>query len=256
VIIPTYRRERLVLESIASALAQTGVLLEVIVLDDTDEGTAREGVAQLGDARVRYVKRAVPSRGKPALVRNDGLEVAGGRYLHFLDDDDRLASGALAALAGALDRRPNKGVALGVVEPFGDDPAVLARQRAYFEAARASAKRTRGRLMMSARLLFKTTLLVNSVCMVRREIARKVGGYDPDIQVCEDVEFYLRAIRAGGFVFVDRTVLHYRTGAPSIMHDLKDAEKIRESYARFYAKYKEAHGRAELYALKLLAKAL
>jgi hypothetical protein len=40
------------------------------------------------------------------------------------------------------------------------------------------------------------------------------------------------------------------------MHDLKDDEKIRASYARFYAKYKNAHGRLELYGLKLLAKAL
>jgi GT2 family glycosyltransferase len=243
-------------EAVASALAQRGVTLEVIVLDDTAEGTAEKGVGAIGDARVRYVKRAVPSRGKPALVRNEGLDLATGRFLHFLDDDDRLADGALDALSGALDRQPRRGVAVGVVKPFGENAEVLAQQRAYFADARRRAKKTRGRRMMSARLLFQATVLVNSVCMLRRDLARAVGGYDPEIQVCEDVEFYLRAIRAGGFVFVDQTTLHYRTGAPSIMHDLKGTEKIRASYARFYDKYRRAHGRAELLLLKALARVI
>src|SRR5262245_31581018 len=121
VVVPTYRREKLVLEAVRSALAQSGVGVEVIVLDDTEEGTARAGIEELCDPRVRYVKRRTPSGGKPALVRNDGIALAQGRYLHFLDDDDRLANGALVALAEALDRRRRKGVAVGVVEPFGDD---------------------------------------------------------------------------------------------------------------------------------------
>src|SRR5258706_11705085 len=96
VIIPTSRLEDLVVHAITSALAQRRVSVEVIVLDDSAEGTASASVASVDDPRVRYVRRAIPSRGRPAVVRNEGIAIARGRYLHFLDDDDHLFDGALA----------------------------------------------------------------------------------------------------------------------------------------------------------------
>src|SRR5262249_47606081 len=146
-----------------------------------------------------------------------------------------------------------QGVAFGYVVPFGDDEAVLARQRAYFERARASAKRGMTRFSMVANLLFRDTLLINSVCIVRRECFEKVGGYDPNVLRCEDVDFYLRAIRACGFAYVDRPVLEYRTGASSLMHDLADNSKVAASYRVIHAKYRAKHGAAKFWALKALA---
>lgn len=256
VVIPTFRREKLVVEAIKSALGQPGVTLEVFVLDDSPEGSAREAVEGIGDARVLYMHRARPSGGRPAVVRNEGARLARGTFLHFLDDDDRLAEGALAALVGALERR-RAGVAFGTVTPFGEDPAVLEQQREYFRRAAALARRRWTRFDMTACLLFKPTCFVNSACMVRREVALSIGGYDSDLSHCEDAEFYMRAIRASGFVFVDREILHYRTGAPSLMHDLKgDRAQIGHSYGIAYRKYRRTHGPLEFYALKALSKVL
>jgi GT2 family glycosyltransferase len=253
IVIPTFRREREVVVAIQSALAQQALELEVIVLDDTPDGSARAAVAAIGDPRIRYVKCSVPSGGVPALVRNEGAGLATGTFLHFLDDDDRLTKGALAALVGALERT-GRGVAFGYVVPFGDDEAVLARQQAYFRSARASAQRRMSRFDTSASLLFHETLLVNSVCIVRRDCFERIGGYDPNVLRCEDVDFYLRAIRDSGFAYVDRPVLEYRTGQPSLMHDLTDNSKVVASYRVIHAKYRAAHGRAEFYALKAFAR--
>ncbi len=118
VVIPTYKREREVVVAVTmSALRQRAVTLEVIVVDDSPEGTARAAVEAIGDARVRYVKRAVPSGGVPAHVRNEGGSPARGTHIEFLDDDDHLVEGATAALVGALERS-GAGVALAVI-PFG-----------------------------------------------------------------------------------------------------------------------------------------
>jgi GT2 family glycosyltransferase len=253
VVIPTFRREREVVLAIESALTQKAVSLEVIVLDDSPEGSAREAVEAVHDSRVRYVKRSVPSGGAPAIVRNEGARLASGAFLHFLDDDDRLVAGALAALVGALERS-GRGVAFGYVVPFGDDEVVLARQKKYFERARASARRRVSRIDMTARLLFETTLLVNSACIVRQSCFESVGGYDAGVRRCEDVDFYLRAIRAHGFSYVDRPVLEYRTGASSLMHDLADNTKVEESYRKIHAKYRSSYGAVELYALKAFAR--
>jgi len=104
VIIPTFHREKLVVAAVESALLQRsdGVSVEVIVLDDSPSGSASKAVEAIGDADVRYVRRTVPSGGRPALVRNEGARLARGGFLHFLDDDDVLEGGSLATLADAL----------------------------------------------------------------------------------------------------------------------------------------------------------
>lgn len=255
VIVPTFRREKQVVEAVESALAQRAVRVEVIVLDDSPDASAKDAVLAIGDPRVRYVARATPTGGVPALVRNEGLALARGAFVHFLDDDDRLVEGALAALVGALERTPRAGVAFGWVMPFGDDPDVLARQTAYFEAARSRARLRRTRRDLVSYLLFQSTLLVNSACLHRRDVVRGIGGYDPDIARCEDVELVLRAVRASDFVYVDRPVLHYRTGASSLMHDLSaDDTRVADSYRIIHDKYRASHGRLEHAALKAWAR--
>jgi glycosyltransferase involved in cell wall biosynthesis len=261
VIIPTYQREMLVVEAIESALRQQGVSLEVLVLDDSPTGSAAKDVGAIGDSRVRYFKRAVPSGGRPALVRNDGSRLARGRFLHFLDDDDILEEGSLAALTDALARRPSAGMAFGAVEPFGGDAASLEAEQEYFRNATRSARTLVHRMHLAAHLLFCRTVLVNSACMARREAFEIAGGYDPEVPVNEDVELWLRVVRGSGFTFVDRPVVRYRTGAPSLMRETlakKDAgrDKFRAAYARMHEKYRQQYGRPEFYALKVLARAI
>jgi GT2 family glycosyltransferase len=253
VVIPTFKREREVVAAARSALAQRAVSLEVVVVDDSPEGTARAAVEAIGDPRVRYVKRAVPSGGVPAQVRNEGGSLARGTFIQFLDDDDYLAEGATAALVGALERS-GAGVAFGYVVAFGDDADVLARQEIYFARSRRRAKGRRTRFDMLAFLLFKETLLVNSSGMIRRECFERVGGYDAEVLRCEDTDFYLRAIRACGFAYVDRPAVHYRTGASSLMHDMKDNAMVEASYRVIHAKYLREHGPAEYWAMKVFAK--
>ncbi|AHG87669.1 glycosyl transferase family 2 [Gemmatirosa kalamazoonensis] len=258
VVIPTFRREVMVVEAVRSALAQTGVRVEVIVLDDSAEGSAASAIAAVGDPRVRYVHRAVPSGGNPALVRNEGLSLATGEYVHFLDDDDVLCEGALAATVAALVRKPSAGVAVGMVVPFGDDPVALEHERAYFAAAARRLKHARTRFTLTATMLFDVTPLVNSECTVRRSCAQAVGGYSPDVARCEDVDFYLRAIRHCGFVLVDRPVVRYRTGTPSLMHSQSDEKLLVESYDRIHRHYRRQYGVAEVTIMRLfvLASAL
>ena len=259
VVTPTFRRPQPLAEAVQSVVGQSGHPLEMLVLDDSPEGSARATVEALGDPRVRYIHREHPTGGVPARVRNEGWQQAKGKYVHFLDDDDRLAPGALAALVEALEQHPERGVAFGIVEPFGDDAQVLADQRAYFiDATRRArlAQKTGSRRWMVANMLFKPTVLVNSVCMIRRELIEPVGGYDETLEVFEDVDFYLRAIRRYGAVFVDRVILQYRTGAPSIMHNLKDQRRADDCYQRMQQRYRREQGPLEFVTLKLFSRTI
>lgn len=81
--------------------------LEVIAVDDgsldgsgalLDERAAR-------DPRLRVLH--LPEPGGPGPARNAGLAAASGSYAWFVDGDDRLAPGALAAVAAALAAGPD-----------------------------------------------------------------------------------------------------------------------------------------------------
>ena len=254
VVIPTFRRLGPLREAIDSALAQEGVDVEVIVVDDSPEGSARDMVLGLGDSRVRFEQPPTPSGGRPGIPRNHGGSLATKEFVHFLDDDDILAEGALRALTTALAERKDVGVAMGIVSPFGDNPEALAHEQEYFREGASVLRRMRSRTALVRVMLFGRTPLVNSSCMLRRACLPKVGGYSPVVKYVEDVDFYLRAIRRFGFVFVDRPVVHYRTGTPSLMHSLEDIAVLRESYRNIYANYRASFGRLDLLRMKLQAK--
>jgi len=191
-------------------------------------------------------------------VRNEGLAETRAPVVHFLDDDDLAEPGHYADVLRALARHPRAGVVLGRIEPFGELASAVERERAVFAVSQRRARRLHraGRLgIVAAQLFTSPTLFVNSACMVRREVATAVGGYDTELRVMEDVDFYTRAIRAAGLVFLDRVAVRYRTGYHSLMNAAREQE-VTAAYARMYARYRAAHGSLELLGLKALAKSV
>ncbi len=255
VVIPTYHRERLLQEAIDSVLAQRGVTFEIIVVDDNPEGSARDSVESRDDSRIQYVQRTEHSGARPARVRNDGARRSAGRYMYFLDDDDILAPEALATMSTTLDATPAAGMVFGVVAPFGEDKQHLEHERIYFEHARRRALLCRTGGQLSACLMFRPALLLNSACMVRRSAFEEVGGYDEEIQICEDPDLWARVAQASGFVFLDRIVVNYRTGGPSLMRSERNTEESRRvAYRRMHDKYRRANGTVRFITMKLWAR--
>jgi glycosyltransferase involved in cell wall biosynthesis len=245
------------MEAIHSSLTQSVPPVEMVVLDDSPEGSAETLVESLKDARVRYVRRAEPSEGCPAVVRNDGWPRVTGEYVHFLDDDDVLLPGAYRALVNALQAHPRAAVAFGRVEPFGAGPEVMKNEARFFRSAGRRARIGQGlhsRFWMLANMLFKNTVVINSAGLIRRSCLEALGGYDPQLRLFEDLELFIRAFREFGCVFVDRTVLKYRVGAPSLMTNLRDNQPILDAYRTIHEKYQKAYGAYEYFALKLFAR--
>jgi len=266
VVIPTFRRPGPLNEAVRSALAQDGARVDVLVLDDSPEGSGHDVVAAIADPRVTYRHRAKPSGGNPSLVRNEGWPEARGQLVHFLDDDDRVARFAYREVLDTFSKHPDRGVVFGRIEPFGDDPAAVERERRVFER---SARRSRflqrlgclgGRLslagLVAGQLFCNPTAFVNSACIIRREHIAALGGYDEQLKLMEDVDFFTRAIRAFGFVFLDRVLVQYRTGAPSLMNDVAEQNDVSSVYQAMYVRYSGEHGMAELLGLKLMGKAV
>jgi glycosyltransferase involved in cell wall biosynthesis len=85
VIVPTYDRAAFLREALASVTAQTHDNWECLVVDDASPTPP----TLPDDARFRLIRR--DENGGPAKARNTGLDMARGRYVAFLDDDDAWA---------------------------------------------------------------------------------------------------------------------------------------------------------------------
>jgi CDP-glycerol glycerophosphotransferase len=103
VIVPVYNVAGYLAECLDSVLCQAaGVSVEVIAVDDASaDGSADILAARVAaDPRLRVV-RLESNRGQ-GHARNTGLDLAAGEYVWFVDGDDWLADGALAAIVAPL----------------------------------------------------------------------------------------------------------------------------------------------------------
>ena len=86
IIIPTYNGGRLIEETLSSCLKIKGIPIEIIVIDDGSTDGTPERLAQ----RFPSVKvhRLLGNSGSGSTGRNEGLVLARGHYVKFLDHDD------------------------------------------------------------------------------------------------------------------------------------------------------------------------
>lgn len=103
VIIAAWNAEAFIGGAVQSALAQTGVTLEVIVVDDasSDETLAAARAAAGGDDRL--VCERLDQNGGPSVARNRALELVKARYVAVLDADDAMSQGRLGRLVALAD---------------------------------------------------------------------------------------------------------------------------------------------------------
>jgi glycosyltransferase involved in cell wall biosynthesis len=266
-IIPTYRRPAELFEAVSSALRQTGVRVEVIVVDDSPEGSAGAVVEAIEDSRVTYLQNTPPTGGCPSVVRNLGLRSAKADLIHFLDDDDIVPDGHYARVLRRFADKPEVGLVFGTIQPFGNGPeGQLVDERRFFkEAGRLAGicRITGSRLAFVSTQLFHHVLLVCSAGVVRRECAAAIGGFDPRLRLMEDADFFAFIMRRFGVDFIDDVALHYRISSrQSLMHlampstdqATATSREIHEAKSTTYAKYKAAFGLHEFFALKVFAR--
>ena len=189
VIIPTYNSANFLPEAVASLRAQRHAPLEIIVVDDGSTDNTARVVRELGGG-LRYTYQP---NGGPAAARNTGLALARGPVLGFLDADDLLAEGALAAL----------------LAPLLHDPAVeVVHGQTQVLVLRAGARVGPPRFEPFA-YPFHGAFLPS--LLVRRTAFEKVGLLDTTFTQSEDVDWFLRVREHGLEVaLVERVVLYYR----------------------------------------------
>jgi len=119
VCVPAYNHERYVETTVRSILAQEGVRLELVVVDDGSTDGTRKVLDRLRPECERCFERVEivtqPNQGVCA-AHLRLLELARGDFVAMIASDDAYVPGALAALMKPLEEDPHLGVTVGINE--------------------------------------------------------------------------------------------------------------------------------------------
>jgi glycosyltransferase involved in cell wall biosynthesis len=170
--------------ALASALAQTGVHVDVLVVDDgSSDGTIDE-LSAIDDARLRVLRHRHPMGVSAA--RNLGLTHVTAPWVAFLDDDDVWAPGHLSAMLDAVRRSSLAHDRVGLVYSGHLDLDANREMTDVTPAAPAESIREGLKRMNIVGCPSRVLLLTEAV--------NAVGGFDTRLSIMADWDLWVRVL--------------------------------------------------------------
>lgn len=186
VVIPVYNGMTYLAAALDSVFSQTYLPSEVIVIDDgSTDGTAQV-VAQY--PRVKYFYQA--NQGA-SVSRNQGISLAQGDYIAFLDADDLWLPDKLALQIAVLQKTPAD-LVLGHMSQF-ISPELPAEVQAKLVCP-----------------IEPNPGYSASVALIKREIFARVGLFDPQWRMGEFIDWYTKAVEQGISVLMLKEIVAKR----------------------------------------------
>ena len=206
VIVPTFNRARTIEASVASLLAEQGVRLEVVVVDDgsTDDTVAR--LARRGDPRLRVLARGHVGI---AGARNAGIAASEARYVAFHDSDDLALPGRLERPVRHLDAHPELAFVVQngrMLPPESTPHEPVEPWIAPEVAARLAAA------PVTVAEVFRWNLgQLQGMCF-RHDVLVATGPLDTSLGILDDLDLVLRVAARRRGAFLDVPAFEYRRG--------------------------------------------
>ena len=193
-------------EAAASLLKQTFPDWEWCIVDDGSESRELREMLEKFSALSRHVRVKFVPAGGISSANNYGLEMARGDYVGFLDHDDLLDPGALAAMA----------------EKFSEGFDAVYSDEDKLNDARGELVERFYKPDWSPEY-FRGVMYVGHLLCVRRELAAKVQ-FDSTFDGVQDFEFMLRVGETGAKIgHIPRVLYHWRK-TPGSIAETSDAK--------------------------------
>lgn len=189
ILIPCFNAERWVKQAIESALAQTWVSKEVIVVDDGSTDGSLGIIKSFGD-RIRWETGA--NRGSNQ-ARNRLIELAKGEWLQYLDADDYLKPGKIAGQVAVIEADPEIDVLFG--------PSIVEWHNGGSTSVSVEEIPERHDHWV---LLARWDLPQTGAPLWRKSALLDVGGWRVGQPCCQEHELYFRLLAAGKRFKYDR----------------------------------------------------
>lgn len=199
IVLPTYNGETYLSQSLDSIIHQTFTDWELIIVDDGSTDSVPDIIAEYvtRDSRIRSVRNDPNMRVARSL--NRGFELAEGDYFTWTSDDNRFKPDALATLVETLETRSD-------VDLVYADYDSIDEQGNYLNT----------KIKKEPDAVF-TSCVVGACFLYRRAVHERLGGYNPDIHLADDYEFWVRAYVEGFRLYHIRgSYYEYRTHSANL----------------------------------------
>lgn len=200
VVMPAYNASATLVASMRSALGQTHADVELLVIDDRSTDGSWELIQAIAATDARVVPIRQPRNAGVAAARNAGIEAATGRYIAFLDSDDRWYPDKLE-------------LQLAAMQAAGARVGYTAYERVDGSGRRLSVVRP------PARVRHADMLLGNSIGNLTGMYERSLGEMRFGAWGHEDYVFWLQLVRIAGEAVCaqpDRVLASYLVRAGSL----------------------------------------
>lgn len=222
VVIPAYNAAWCLGRALDSVLAQTWPALEILVVDD-GSSDATPAVLERYGSRIRVIRQA--NAGMSA-ARNSGIAAARGALLAFLDADDWWRPEKVARQVSVLQARPEVGFCSTTAELSGPEGQRLGQWVCEHEAHE----------LVEALLAGSAPIAGGaSSVMVRREVLKRAGPFDPAMRGAEDPDLWIRLAALSPYAWL-REPLTVVTRNPASVS--RDREAMRAGALRLLAKHR------------------
>ena len=244
VIIPTYNNAGLLPYTLESVLGQSYSPLEIIVVNDgaTDE-TAQvlERFRSHGSLRIWN-----QSNQGDIAARNKGIELSKGDYVAFCDSDDLWNKDHVRFLVDKLERHPEVGLAFDNVMYFVDETkheetvgAVVPEEK--WLLVKSSKAKQLAAAPVPVQDIYTENLITTSCFMVPKGVFGRVGMFDKNIYLMNDLHLFYRIAAYYPIYYVDYVGVQKRVHATNLSvvnrhyeYGVKCLENIRECYPEVY----------------------
>lgn len=232
VVITTYKRKRELDRALQSVINQTYGSIEIIVVDDNIDNNVSDEVRDIlkkysDKANIIYKKNEKNLGG--ALSRNEGLKLATGKYIAFLDDDDEYLPSKIEAQVRHFEI--SKFHNLGLVYCFTEAVNESGKRIQVYE------NRVNGNFVYESML---STIAATTQWLCLREAVESIGGFR-DVPCKQDTTLLIDLALAGFEIdFVPQVLCKYYEspierisgfGRKRINGELLLRKHIRENYS-------------------------
>lgn len=234
IVLPVYNGAENIKESIESVLRQTYTNFELIVVNDcsTDHTELVVTEYQKKDSRVKLFNNEVNLKLPKSL--NRGFEEAEGEYLTWTSDDNIFLPNAIERMVQTLEENPD------VDMVYTDYQKIDAKGQVIEENCAEELE------------WISCTNPIGACFLYTREIAQKVGKYNPDMFLAEDYDYWIRIFRAGSIYFLKETLYQYRVHGGSLSSTRKrdiglQTYKVTEQNFVFLYEYAVEKGKKQVF---------
>lgn len=192
VVLPTHNRADLLPQALASVCEQAYRDLEIIVVDDASSDATPEIVAEwfAKDSRIRSIRNN-PNQRLPRSL-NIGFAASSGDYLTWTSDDNLYHPGAIGRMVEVLEAAKDAAgvyASMNIVD-HNLNPKTVFRAKPVEEQS--------------------IQPWCGACFLYRREAYEKVGDYNPEMVLAEDLDYWIRLRQVGPLLPIDEVLYDYR----------------------------------------------